>query len=338
MFYKLFESSEFKPFYMFVESVFGKENHYKNLAEIRDEFISYKKAFNDNLYKYKPRTGGVKKEDYCLGDDNHLPNGIRTISAVIKQYDTIKTKSEFIKVENEYFSFNSIDISILAINNNTGKKDYTSKFLKCIFKYFGLDYEDLHKYRKEKNTKEIKIKQKWLGLIAYFSYKYNTNELLSKYPLLENEALLFIIDYIIDNYSNDLIKTKIDMIDNQIRDLILSVKDMIYKLSVKENEISEMMDNSFDNFEKYFTYNSYYNQLKVYKKILHSIFEIINDECFYNQTNPLKGFLIEGSNDMNTLTKILMNQLITVKFLTKLYGKIFNANIFFDNSFDTIIE
>lgn len=339
MFYRLFDYSEFNPLFMFIDNAFGVKKSYKALTETRNEFLSYKETFNNCLYKYKPQLSGEKKEDYCLGDDINLPNVKRRISTVIKKYDTIKSKDDFIKVKNEYFSFNSIDTSILAINyDDYGKKDYISNFLKNIFQYFGLNYKLLNKYKKESYTSEIKIKQKWIGAIAYFAYKGKTCKLLAKYPLLENEALLFIIDFIIDNYSQDFIEAQVDMLDDQIDELITFSQNLICEFSKKENAINIEMKNSSDDLEKYCIYNSFLQQLQVYKKILNNVLKIANDNDFYNQTDLLKGFLSEGYDDMDTMTKIFMNQVIAVNFLTKLYGRIFNADIFFENSFFKITE
>ena len=76
----------------------------------------------------------------------------------------------------------------------------------------------------------------------------------------------------------------------------------------------------------------------MYKRFAYYIIETIHDENFYEQIDVIEAFLGEESNNMNTMTKILMNQLIVVKFLTKIYDRINKAVIYFQNSIDSVNE
>lgn len=340
MFYKLFDNSEFKPFYTFAESTFGYKNTLKDLGKFSDEYRSYIDAFTNHLYTYDASKLLVGKVGYCLENDNVINSKgttMETINSVLDYYnkkfvDKI-TKEDFKKVENEYFSFNIIDAAILGnISNGSKRGDYTINTLKKIFAYFGLDYEDLHIYKNANNTQGNKINQKWIGLIVFFADKGSPNKLLPKYPILENGALLFMIDYIIENYSISFIRRQsCSTLDKQLYYLDTLTDDMIEKLSSKQDEIYGKMYTLSNNPMQQLLYTSYYNQVNTYKNILCTILNIIKTETFHNPVDSLKSFVFK---DMDTLTNIFINQLIAVKFLTKLYGDIYNATMFFENSYE----
>lgn len=330
-----------------------EEGIYEEIIRVKREFQLYMETFNNYLYEYKVNQRGEAKKGYCLGDDNCLPELEKTISTVMsekKEGNDIKSKDEFKKVENGQFSCNVIDYSILSIiYYNYSMKEGTRRILTNLFNYFGLDYSKLQEYKRGAKNKKLVIRQKWIGMFVFLVHKSisdesftlsedNVNELLCKYQFLEDNVLLCIIDYVIDNYSEVFIKDMVDKLNKYTEDLLSVVDSAMEEFLSWEKSIDNKMTEIVGDLDKYMMYSSYLHQLRVYKRFAYYIIETIHDENFYEQIDVIEAFLGEESNNMNTMTKILMNQLIVVKFLTKIYDRINKAVIYFQNSIDSVNE